>query len=183
MAQHHPPGALPSPLPEGINNFGGIKSQNQSHFVQQQICSIRVTLLGGSTAWIPALVLYVFKNHLDLAVLQLTRLPQTLMPLSLEQQQETQTQNLPASHAVMGDGCSLHVNDTCKPRVIVGPASKGDQGLLGRNVHVLGHGLFGPSLSWPAWATHGNICKVCVCVAHTPFRTHRGKELGLPCMG
>ncbi len=84
--------------------------------------------------WARARVLFLFTNHLDLAVLQLdaeslSRL--RLFPITLRDPP----------------------TPSCSPRPGFGKAE-------GLGVVVVGHGLFGPGAAWPAAATHGNVCKV-----------------------
>ncbi len=142
-----------------------VRPTSSPHELQPRFCSVRVPVSeacspvasgsssvergpsfnasGTAFVWLTAQVLYLFRNHLDIVVLQLLQsdLPIgfRLSPLTLESS---------------GGGAAWRGPP---PTSAVPPARSND--LEGRKVLVLGHGLLGPSTSWPAMATQGNICK------------------------
>ena len=98
-------------------------------------CSVRFrSTPDGHYVWIPARVVHTFRNHLDLMVLQLLL-------------DSSSTGSYPEASA--------------SPGIALSPLNLSGRALVsGREVVVVGHGLFGPSAAWPPSLTRGNITKV-----------------------
>ncbi len=152
-------------------------------------CMVRMASPGSHARWCAAHILYIFTNHLDLAVLQLA-VPglesggvgggggggicgsaggvEVRAPASTAASASSTASSLP--HIQLPPHSSEHGTSVSKQGMQGGPVV-GAQSCVHASmpaaprVFVVGHGLVGPAAGWPAAVTAGNVAQVCDCVS------------------
>lgn len=156
---------------------------------QPSTCMVRATDSAGLHHWLTARVVFIFSNHLDLAVLQLepnaagSSLGGSIGSLGSRPQSEAlpflRPVSLPPAYVQPQQQPMGHHHATQQPK----PHSEPSQQLRNGELFVLGHGLFGPSAGWPCAVTRGNCARVVhargqPCMLITTATVHSGASGG-----